>query len=270
MKIIRVAMLIINIFLICGLLYGDERAEDEAYRKKRDAIAAEYNGVKPKVFSQWTPGVKTRIDTTEKMAVITLDACGGRKGSGYDRELMNFLRQNNIPATLFMTSLWIDANRELAAELSRDPLFEIENHGYRHKPASVNGSVIYGRRGTGTPGDLFDEIELNALKIQSLTGRRPVFYRPGTAYFDDVAVKISYELSHIPMNFSVISGDAAGFSAGRIERRILSQVKPGSVIIAHMNQPGKRLYPAMKRSLIKLKADGYRFVKLSEYKDKLK
>ncbi len=266
----RTALIFFTVMLLCGLLYGKESPVSGAYIKKKEAITSKYKGVKPVVFSQWAPGVKTRIDANEKIAVITLDACGGRKGSGYDRELIDFLRENKIPASLFMTALWIDANRELTVELSRDPLFEIENHGYRHKPASVNGAKIYGRRGTPTSGDLFDEIELNAEKIQALTGRRPLFYRPGTAYFDDVAVKICYDLNHVPMNFSVISGDAAGFSAERIERRILSQVKPGSVIIAHMNQPGRRLYPAMKRSLIKLKAQGYRFVKLSEYKDKLK
>jgi peptidoglycan/xylan/chitin deacetylase (PgdA/CDA1 family) len=269
MKLRRVLTLAVALCLY-SMLYGDEKTVSEAYKTKRDSIAAKYQGARAKVFSQWAPGVKTRIDTAEKIAVITLDACGGRKGSGYDRELIEFLRQNKIPASLFMTSLWIDANRELTVELSRDPLFEIENHGYRHKPASVNGAKIYGRRGTLTPADLFDEIELNAEKIQSLTGRRPLFYRPGTAYFDDVAVKLCYDLNHIPMNFSVISGDAAGFSAERIERRILSQVKPGSVIIAHMNRPGKGLYPAMKRSLLKLKAEGYRFVRLSDYKNKLK
>jgi len=240
------------------------------YNIKKLYIEFRYYGKKPTRFSQSLPGVKTRINTNEKIVAVTLDACGGKKGNKYDRELIEFLRQNQIPATLFMTSLWIDENREITSELSKDSLFEIENHGYRHKPASVNGSVIYKRRGTKSPGELYDEIELNAVKIQSLTGKRPVFYRPGTAYFDDVAVKISYDLNHVPMNFSVVSGDAAGFSAKRMERRILKQVKNGSVIIAHMNRPGKGLCPAMKRSLLKLKADGYRFVKLSEYKDKLK
>ncbi|HOP31044.1 MAG TPA: polysaccharide deacetylase family protein [Spirochaetota bacterium] len=267
---IRTALILFTAMLLYGQLYGKESPASGAYLKKRDAVIAKFNGIKPAVFSQWAPGVKTRINTTEKVAALTLDACGGRKGNGYDKELIDFLRENKIPASLFMTALWIDANRELSVELSRDPLFEIENHGYRHKPASVNGRLIYGKRGTKTPGDLFDEIELNAEKIQALTGKRPLFYRPGTAYFDDVAVKLCRDLNHIPMNFSVISGDAAGFSAARIERRILSQVKPGSVIIAHMNHPGNRLCPAMKRSLLKLKAEGYRFVKLSEYKERLK
>ncbi|HOP64769.1 MAG TPA: polysaccharide deacetylase family protein [Spirochaetota bacterium] len=269
METAKVAMSVLIIFFSMEL-HGSVIKYNGQQLKKKQALALKYKGLKPKRFSQWVPGVKTRIATDEKIIALTLDACGGKKGNGYDLELINFLREQKIPATLFLSSVWIDANRELAAELARDPLFEIENHGYRHKPASVNGARIYGMRGTKSPGDLFDEIEVNAVKIGALTGHRPVFFRPGTAYFDDVAVKIVYDLAHIPMNFSVMSGDAAGFSSRRIERRILSRARKGSVIIAHMNHPGKRLYPAMKKSLLKLQSRGYRFVKLSESKDKLR
>jgi len=270
MKIIKLIAVWAIMIAVCSVSSGNEIIQTLDYTKKREAVIAKYNGIKPKVFSQWTPGVKTHIDTSEKIAALTLDACGGKNGSGYDRELIEFLRVNKIPATLFMTALWIDSNKELTAELSRDPLFEIENHGYRHKPASVNGARIYGRGGAKTPAELYDEIELNALKIESVTGRRPVFYRPGTAYFDDVAVRITNDLGHIPMNFSVVTGDAAEFTPERIEQRMMKYVKSGSVIIGHMNRPGKNLYPAMKHSLLKLKEQGFRFVKLSEFRDNLK
>jgi len=262
----------ITLFLLSAITvsaYGEVFTPD-AYKYQREIIAERYSKSKPKIFSQWTSGVKTRIDTKEKIAVITLDACGGKKGSGYDRELIDFLRENKIPASLFMTGLWIDANPALVKELAADPLFDIENHGMSHKPASVNGARIYGRRGTKNPGELVDEIELNAIKIEKITGRRPLFYRSGTAYFDDVAVKIVYDLNQTPVNFSIVSGDAAGFKPEKIEKRIMSGIKNGSVIIGHMNRPGKNLYPAMKKSLLKLKEQGYRFVKLEDYKNSLK
>ncbi len=256
--------------LLAGAVLHAETALSGDYAALRELVVKKYSGIKPKIFSQEVPGVKERIDTTEKIAALTLDACGGKKGNGFDAELIAFLRQNKIPATLFVTGLWIDANTGIVRELAADPLFEIENHGMYHKPASVNGAVIYGRRGARDAGELVDEIELNAIKIKNITGRRPLFYRPGTAYFDDVAVKIIYDLNQVPMNFSIVSGDAAGFKPERIERRILSGVKNGSVIIGHMNMPGKNLYPALKRSLLILKERGYRFVKLEEYKNSLK
>ena len=181
MNLKKIFMCIAISSVLTAPLYG-ENVNEPAFLKKKAAVTAKYNGEKPSVFSQWTAGVKSRIDTSEKVAAITLDACGGKRGSGFDRELIDFLRSEKIPATLFLTALWIDANPGLTEELSRDPLFEIENHGYRHKPASVKGAKIYGRRGTKSAGELFDEIELNARKIESITGRRPVFYRSGTAY----------------------------------------------------------------------------------------
>ena len=270
MNVKRALFVIAAVSVIALMLKGSGAANGVVYNDKRGEVEALFGKMKPAVFSQWAPGVKTRIDTDEKIVALTLDACGGKKGNGYDRELIEFLREQKIPATLFLTSIWIDANRELASELAKDPLFEIENHGYRHKPASVNGARVYGRRGTQSPADLYDEIEVNSVKIQSLAGHRPIFYRPGTAYFDDVAVKIVYDLGYIPMNFSVVSGDAAGFPAWKIEQRLNSKVRKGSVIIAHMNHPGKRLCPAMKKSLMKLKTEGYRFVKLEEIRYRLK
>ncbi len=267
MKIIF--QIIMLLFCSASISYGETKTPAD-YKNLREQIEKKYAKSKPEKFSQWVPGVKVKINTTEKIAVITLDACGGKKGNGYDRELVDFLRENKIPASLFMTGLWIDANPALVKELAADPLFDIENHGMNHKPASVKGSVIYGRRGTKNAGELVDEIELNAVKIEKITGRRPLFYRPGTAYFDDIAVKIVYDLNHIPMNFSIVSGDAAGFKSEKIEKRILSGIQNGSIIIGHMNRPGKNLYPALKTSLLQLKKNGYRFVKLEDYRTVLK
>ena len=259
----------VTVVLTAGAV-TDKSGQDNAYTNKRDTAVAKYAGIRPGVFSMWTSGVVRRIDTTDKVIAITLDACGGRKGSGFDRALVEFLRNNNVPATLFLCGLWIDANPGLTAELSKDPLFEIENHGLRHKPASVNGAIIYGRRGTKDPADAYDEIALNAKKIFDLTGRVTRYYRSGTAYYDDVAVKVCRDAGHIPVNFTIISGDAAGFSAERIERRIVSGAKPGAIIIGHINQPGSKFFSALKKVIPKLKSEGYRFVKLEEFQGRLR
>ena len=264
-----ISHIIVSIIIVISMFsYGIANMKEQ-YIKLRESVVNKYSTSRPTVFSQWASGVKVRINTTEKIIALTLDACGGKNGDGYDRELIDFLKAHNIPATLFMSGLWIDAHRLLVEELAKDPLFDIENHGLHHKPASVRGAVIYGRRGTRNVHELVDEIELNARKIEYVTGKKSLFYRSGTAYYDDVAVKITYELGYIPMNFSIISGDVAGFTPEKIEKKILSEAKSGSVIIAHMNRPGKNLYPALKKCLLQLKRDGYRFVKLSSYKDQL-
>lgn len=271
MKLINNSILFAAVALMFSVsAIADRTQSGGSFTGKRSAVAVKYAGVKPEVFSMWTAGVVRRIDTTDKVIAITLDACGGKKGSGYDRDLIEYLRSNKIPATLFLCGLWIDANPDLTRDLASDSLFEIENHGLRHKPSSVNGAVIYGRRGTKDPADAYDEIALNAKKIFDLTGSVTKYYRSGTAYYDDVAVKVCADAGHVPVNFTIISGDAAGFSAERIERRILAGAKSGAIIIGHMNQPKSKLFAALKKVIPKLKSEGYRFVKLEDYQGRLK
>lgn len=120
------------------------------------------------------PGVLTHIHTDRKVIFLTFDACGGgKKGNGFDSELLAYLDREHIPATLFLSGRWIDANPKIARRLARNPLFEIENHGLRHKPCSVNGRAAYGIRGNSGISDVIAEVEKNADKIGSLTGHRP-------------------------------------------------------------------------------------------------
>ena len=114
------------------------------------------------------------------MLALTFDACGGRN-DGYNKDLIDYLRAEKIPATLFVTGVWIDKYPEVFAELAADPLFEIENHGLLHRLCSTEGRSMYGVRGTRNLDGVIDEMELGARKIGSLTGRRPVFFRSATA-----------------------------------------------------------------------------------------
>src|SRR5690625_310875 len=93
----------------------------------------------PKEWGEHVSGVKTRIKTDEKEIALTFDACGGDHGNGYDEELIEFLKKEQIPATLFVNERWIIANEEIFLELATHPLFRIENHGTSHSPLSVNG-----------------------------------------------------------------------------------------------------------------------------------
>lgn len=53
-------------------------------------------------------------------------------------------------------------------------------------------------------------ILMNERKIQDLTGRRPIYFRSGTAFYDDVAVRLVRDIGVLPVNFDVL-GDAGGY-----------------------------------------------------------
>lgn len=227
-------------------------------------VCAKYKNLKPTQWGENPTGVVNKIQTKEKLIALTFDACDDRD-NGYDKELIDYLVQNKIPATLFLNSRWIDKNPKIAKELAANPLFEIENHGTKHKPLSTNGKSIYGIKGTQNTAEEYDEIESNSKKIKQLTGNRPKYFRSGTAYYDEIGVKIAGDLGQKVAGFNLL-GDAGGtFSKSQIKQQ-LSKTKAGTIAIFHMNKPQGETAEALIEYLPELKKQGFKFVRLDEVK----
>jgi len=215
---------------------------------------------------QWgenATGVKTRIDTSEKVIALTLDACGSAN-DGYDAALIGYLDANKVPATLFINARWIDKNPGAFLKLASNPLFEIEDHGLDHKPASVNGRSAYGIAGTKDRRELEKEIGAAAKKIEKLTGRKPKFYRSGTAYYDEIAVRIANGMGYQVAGFSVLGDRGATYSWEEVRSALLT-AKPGDIIICHMNHPERETAEGVIAAIPELRKMGFKFVRLDEF-----
>lgn len=241
---------------------ANSKKEYESFRKN---IAKAFENQTPKQWGENVTGVKTHLNTNEKVIALTMDACGSPLGMAYDEKLVNFLKKEKIPATMFINARWINKNLSTFKELASNPLFEIANHGLEHKPASVNGKSIYGLSGTKNVEELVDEIELNARKIESITHKRPKYFRSGTAYYDEVAVSVANKLNHQVVGFSILGDAGATFSAKKVEEAFL-KAKKGEIVIIHMNHPTSDTAQGTMNAIIKLKQKGFKFVKLSDYK----
>lgn len=233
-------------------------------RISRKALVRRYSRKQPTAWGEAVPRVVSRLPTSDRVVALTLDACGGRTGSGYDTELIKTLRRKRIPATLFVNARWIEANPRTFQRLAADPLFEIANHGTEHRPLSVNGRSAYGLAGTSSVADVVDEVAVNQQLITKLTGTAPAFFRSGTAYYDDVAVRIVNDLGLQVINFNVLGDAGATYSAPQVAGAMLSS-KPGSIILAHMNRPNSGTAEGIAAALPKLRKRGFRLVRLSEY-----
>jgi peptidoglycan/xylan/chitin deacetylase (PgdA/CDA1 family) len=230
----------------------------------KEQIIGKFSGRVPHEWGEVVKGVKTRLNTDQKVLALTFDACGGPKGSGYDAKLIDFLTGEGIPATLFISGKWMDANPDIFRALTRNPLFEIENHGSKHRPCSATGRSAYGIKGTKSVEEIYDEIEWNALKILNLTGRRPKYYRPGAAYCDEICVEIANALGHEVVNFSVRGDAGATYSKKQVEEALLHSA-PASIILMHMNHPKGGTAQGVSAVVPELRKRGFRFVKLSEF-----
>jgi len=230
---------------------------------QKSEIVARFENIKPTEWSETAKGVVSAFQTDKKQIALTFDACGGSGGSGYDEKLIEYLKSENIPATLFINSRWIDANPETFKSLAANPLFEIENHGTLHIPCSVSGQSTYDIVGTKNASEAYDEIENNTLKITRLTGRKPLFYRAGTAFTDDVCPQIAAALGEKVVNYTITGDAGATYSAEQVKTAI-SKAEPGAIILMHMNHPEKDTAEGVISIIPELVSQGFEFVKLQD------
>lgn len=232
----------------------------------RGEIVAKYGRQPPTYWGLSAPGVIVR-GTSQAVAAgrvaLTFDACGGGSGSGYDAELIALLRRREVPATLFLNHRWITARPRLSRELAADPLFEVASHGIRHLALSVDGRRAYGLRGTRDVGEVYDELVGNNATLEELTGAPVSWFRPGTAYCDDVAAQIARDLGTPVVNFSINGDGGATFRADQVATEV-RRAGPGDIIIAHMNQPSGGTAEGFATALPRMLDDGTTFARLGE------
>jgi peptidoglycan/xylan/chitin deacetylase (PgdA/CDA1 family) len=239
---------------------------DKSYTELKSEIVHEFAHRPAGRWGEFVTGVNEKIVTQRKIIAFTFDACGGKNGNRYDKELIDYLHNEKIPATLFVTGKWIDSQFSVFLDLSRDTLFEIENHGLNHRPCSTDGKSVYGIQGTSDIGEAFDEIEANTRKIEALTNHRPRFYRSATAFIDETCVSMAARLGISVVSYQVLSGDAVPFTPEPvIEKNVLKNIIPGAIVIMHFNHPEWNTKEAMQKIVPKLRELGYTFVLLKDF-----
>lgn len=243
--------------------YVASKNTEQAYQSVKTKIVELFGNAEPTDWGENIGSVITEIDTDEKVVALTFDACDGSPDS-FDQELIDFLIEAEVKATLFIGGGWIKENEAEFIKLANNPLFEIANHGYDHKPLSVTGESAYNIRGTANLEEAFDEVYRNQLLIKELTGVLPKYFRSGTAYYDDVAVEMTDELGLKAVNYNVL-GDAGGtFNQPQIINSF-GTAQAGSIFLFHMNKPNSEIASGVKMGIKQLKEAGYRFVQLHEY-----
>ncbi len=218
-------------------------------------------------FAENIPGVLMKLPTKENIVALTLDACGG-KNDIYDDEMINWLKENRIKATLFVSGIWAKKNRALLKRLAQNDLFKIENHGFLHKPASSNGRRAYRIRGTRNLQELYKEVIENKKLIKGITGKATSFYRPGTGFLDNRALNLINQLDHEVVGYNIISGDAEQPQNKAYILKMLHMTTKGSIIIIHMNHKNWLGFEAL-REWYEKEGKQFKFIHLDDPRAKM-
>lgn len=168
-----------------------------------------------------------------RTVALTLDACSGAA----DMRIVDTLISLAIPATIFVTGLWLRTNQLLVSTLrARSDLFNLQNHGERHLPPVLGSRRIYGLRVAGTLDGIHREVERGADAVAATGAPRPAWYRGAAAIYSPAAISAIEAMGVRIAGYSLVADEGASLPAASVARRIAAAVS-GDIIIAHVNQP---------------------------------
>ncbi len=185
---------------------------------------------------------------------LTFDACPTGTTSGYDEKVIDVLLAEKVPATLFMSGLWVEKNPEKTKLLASQPQFEIAAHSYYH-PHMMEKSDDRDMR----------ELKRTQALIKKVTGKTPRYFRPPYGEVDERVVKLAAQAGLVTVQYDIASGDPDPMlSAARIVRVVLRDAKGGSIIVFHMNGNGVHTAEALPQIIEGLRNKGFTLVTVGD------
>ncbi len=182
---------------------------------------------------------------------------GRTVASWYDPAILDFLRENHVPAAIFVSGLFAEAYLDLVAGLARDPLFVVGLHGYRHAAFTPH---CYGLAVLRTDAEKREDIKRARDVVARLTGKPPTLFRyPGLCHdaHDDELVREAGLSVDTP---DIVAGDPFTRDVGAVVRQVLKRAVSGGTVIFHLGGPNAPATLDALRALVPaLRKRGYEF-----------
>lgn len=186
------------------------------------------------------------VDTTDKLIAITFDSSWGEDNT---LKLLNILDKYNAKATFFLIGRWCEEYPEETKEIVKHG-DEVGNHSDKH-PDMTRMSE----------GQIIKDINEADEKIFSLTGKKPDIFRCPSGSYDDNVISAVEKTNHKCIQWNIDSVDWKEQGKEIEYERVIKRVQPGSILLFHTN--AKYTPENLERILKKLKAQGYKFVTIS-------
>ncbi|MDJ0512435.1 MAG: polysaccharide deacetylase family protein [Methyloceanibacter sp.] len=263
-----------------GALAGTERERRSTVNRSRvdlDTLRAVTRPYRPPVPKPLRGSIRSvSIPNDEKLIALTFDLCesNGRR-TGYDGDVIDYLRAENVKATLFVSGKWFESHPERSAQLIADAAFEIGGHGLSHRDFSrasratlhdeiylTEAAFLRARRRLIRKSCAWNRPEILAVQEDLKLMRFPY------GWCNAASLSAVGEAGQLAIQWDIVTGDPdPRLSAKRIAKTILDQAHPGAIVIGHANGQGRNTADALRIAIPKLKDKGYRFVTVSELLD---
>jgi peptidoglycan/xylan/chitin deacetylase (PgdA/CDA1 family) len=192
------------------------------------------------------------------VVALTFDACPG----AFDERIATALVADRIPATLFLTRVWMLRNpAALEFVLAHRDLFAIENHGAVHVPPVLGNGSIFGIRVAGDLISVEQEVSGGAAAIAASGGGSPGWYRAATGFYTPSVIPVIQQMGFGIGGYSLNGDMGASLPARSVAARI-GGARNGDVVVAHINQPLRPSGLGVVAGVRELQRRGASFVRL--------
>jgi len=207
-----------------------------------------------------------------KLVALTFDADltavmrtrleSGKVRSYYNAALIKELRQLQVPATMFLTGMWMEEYPQVTQELAADPLFELGTHTYDHRAFTKHCYTL----GTVPRAEMLDDVEKAVKQLDQLDSHATRWFRfPGGCY-DGTALHELAPAGVTAVGLDVPGADGFAKSAQPIVKQVLSRVQNGSIVVLHMHGGDNAPYTdeAIVPIVKELRARGFQLVTVTQ------
>lgn len=197
------------------------------------------------------------------MTPVMVDYLKSGEVSTYnDTRITDYLVQNQIKATFFLTGIWIETYPDATKALAANPLFELENHTYSHP--SMAG-YCYGQPQIPQSQYPF-EIERVQQLLQQIAHVTPKYFRFSGGCYDQFGLDLVKKEGLVTVHWDDVADDGFNHNREQIINNVLSEAQNGSIIVMHVG--GEPNTPetanALPTIIDGLKAKGFQFVTVDE------
>ncbi len=204
-----------------------------------------------------------------KAIALTFDMCElDTITTGCDMDVINFLRANKIPATLFMGGKWMRTHSERVKMIMSEKIFELANHNWSHgncallSDEGLKAQILW----TQAEYEILRE-ELNNESNDNEIPDVPLLFRLPYGRNSERALKIIDELGLrvIQWDIAAEAGDNTNIAhAKKSAKKILSMTRPGSILLFHANLVPKGTANLLRECVKLFNEQDYKFVTVSE------
>ncbi|WP_054954793.1 polysaccharide deacetylase family protein [Paenibacillus dakarensis] len=211
------------------------------------------------LFSKWNISYVVEDEPEEKKPIqLPLDPKGKYVALTFDDgpnpkvtpRVLKTLEKYDAKATFFMLGVQVEYYPNLAKKVA-EAGHEIGSHSKSH-PNLANMSLYEVRK----------QLTDASKQIEAATGAKPTLFRPPYGAMNDAVKKVTTEQKTPIILWSVDSLDWKSRNAQAVNKVVMRDVRPGSIILMHdIHRSTADALPQMLKSL---KKQGYQFVTVSQ------